>query len=190
MLGVPVGDRDRFTAWTAQATYGLAAGVLPPEMLAQAAAAGMSLAAYFQELIAVRRTRLGDDLLSALIRAEEAGDRLSPTELISQSIGLLIAGFETTIGLIGNGVLAFIRNPDQLEKLRAHPTLIDSAIEECLRYDGPIVLTIRVTREDTRFRDRMIPRDRPVMCILAAADRDPGHFVEPDRFDIARADND
>src|SRR5881296_2298095 len=101
MLGVPVGDRDRFTAWTAQATYGLAAGVLPPEMLA------------------ARRTRLGDDLLSALIRAEEEGDRLSPSELISQAIGLLIAGFETTIGLIGNGVRALVEHPDELEKLRA-----------------------------------------------------------------------
>src|SRR5438552_11257897 len=92
MLGVPVADRDRFTLWTAQATFGLAAGVLPPEMLAQAAAAGMALAAYFQELIAARRTRLGADLLSALIRAEEEGARLSPAELISQAIGLPSAG--------------------------------------------------------------------------------------------------
>ncbi|TMB53523.1 MAG: cytochrome P450, partial [Deltaproteobacteria bacterium] len=127
MLGVPVGDRDRFTAWTAQATYGLAAGVLPPEMLAQAAAAGMSLAAYFQELIAARRTRLGDDLLSALIRAEEEGDRLSPSELISQAIGLLIAGFETTIGLIGNGVRALLEHPAELAKLRARPELAERA---------------------------------------------------------------
>ena len=138
-------------------------------------------------LIAERRKHLGDDILSDLIRAEEAGDRLEPSELISQSIGLLIAGFETTIGLIGNGVLALIRHPDQLRAAAARPELIESAVEECLRYDGPIALTIRVTREDTRFGDKVIPRDRPVMCMLFGANRDPAHFPDPDRFDITRA---
>src|SRR4030095_2740184 len=93
--------------------------------------------------------------VSALGRAEEEGDRLSESELLSQSIGLLIAGFETTIGLIGNGVLAVIQHPDQRALLREQPDLIESAVEECLRYDGPIALTIRVTREDTRFGDRV-----------------------------------
>src|SRR5213595_2973580 len=189
MLGVPVGDRDRFTLWTAQATFGLAAGVLPPEMLAQAAAAGMALAAYFQELIAARRTRLGDDLLSALIRAEEEGDRLSPSELLSQAIGLLIAGFETTIGLIGNGVRALVGHPAELAKLRAQPGLVASTIEECLRYDGPIVLTARVLHADAEFRGTMIPRNAMVWGMLAAANRDPAVFPEPDRFDIARHPN-
>src|SRR5437899_756462 len=189
MLGVPVGDRDRFTAWTAQATYGLAAGVLPPEMLAQAAAAGMSLAAYFQELIAARRTRLGDDLLSALIRAEEEGDRLSPSELISQAIGLLIAGFETTIGLIGNGVRALLEHPGELAKLRARPEVITSAVEECLRYDGPIILTARVLHADAEFGGTTIPRDAKVWAMLAAANRDPAVFRSPDTFDIERQPN-
>src|SRR5438128_10805120 len=102
MMGVPVADRDRFTVWTAKATHGLASQFLPPELLGEAQAAGMALAAYFQGLIAARRASLTDDILSALIRAEEAGDRLGPPELLSQSIGLLIAGFDTTIGLIGN----------------------------------------------------------------------------------------
>ncbi len=190
LMGVPVGDRDRFTDWTAAATHLLAAAIAPAEVLDRGIAAATALGNYFTALITERRTHLTDDLLSGLIRAEEAGDRLSPTELISQSIGLLIAGFETTIGLIGNGVLAFIRNPAQLEKLRSNPDLIESAIEECLRFDGPILLTIRVTREETRFGDRVIPRDRPVMCMLAGANHDPTHFPDPDRFDIARADND
>src|SRR3989442_1817858 len=189
MLGVPVGDRDRFTAWTAQATYGLAAGVLPPEMLAQAAAAGMSLAAYFQELIAARRTRLGDDLLSALIRAEEEGDRLSPSELISQAIGLLIAGFETTIGLIGNGVRALLEHPAELAKLRARPELAERAVEECLRYDGPIILTARVLHADVAFDGTTIPCNAKVWGMLAAANRDPAVFPDPDRFDIERQPN-
>ena len=108
MMGVPLEDRARFTEWTAKATFGLAAGVAPPEVVAEAAAAGMSLAGYFAELVEARRASLTDDLLSALIRAEEAGDRLDPLELLSQAIGLLIAGFETTIGLIGNGVRQLI----------------------------------------------------------------------------------
>ena len=189
MLGVPVADRDRFTVWTAQATYGLAAGVLPPEMLAQAAAAGMELAAYFQELIAARRVRLADDLLSALIRAEEEGDRLSPSELISQAIGLLIAGFETTIGLIGNGVRALLEHPAQLAGLRARPELIAGAVEECLRYDGPIILTARVLHADAEFGGTMIPRDAKVWGMLAAANRDPAVFPDPDAFDIERQPN-
>jgi cytochrome P450 len=190
MMGVPLADRDKFTEWTAAATYLLAAALAPQDVVERGIHAAQSLGTYFTDLIEERRKDLGEDILSGLIRAEEAGDRLSPTELIAQSIGLLIAGFETTIGLIGNGVRALILNPDQLALLRQRPELIAGAIEECLRYDGPIILTIRVTREDTSFGDRMIPRDRPVMCLLAAANRDPEHFREPDRFDITREDND
>jgi cytochrome P450 len=190
MLGVPVADRDRFTVWTAQATFGLAAGLLPPEMLAQAVSAGMALAEYFQELIAVRRTNLTDDILSALIRAEEEGDRLSGPELISQAIGLLIAGFETTIGLIGNGVRALLKHPDQLALLRARPELIESAIEECLRWDGPIILTPRILHADAEFSGTTLPCNAMVWGMLAAADRDPAKFPDPDRFDITRQPND
>src|SRR5437867_2471988 len=124
MMGVPVADRERFTVWTAQATFGLAAPIMPAEVIQQAAAAGMQLAAYFQDLIAERRTHLRDDVLSTLIRAEEAGDKLAPEELVSQSIGLLIAGFETTIGLIGNGVRALALHQAELAKLRARPELV------------------------------------------------------------------
>ncbi|HYC00084.1 MAG TPA: cytochrome P450 [Candidatus Limnocylindrales bacterium] len=190
MMGVPLADRARFTEWTSLATHLLAAALLPPDAIARSAAAADELAAYFQELIADRRQHLGEDILSELIRAEEAGDRLSQTELLSQSIGLLIAGFETTIGLIGNGVRALVTHPDQLELLQESPHLIGSAVEECLRYDGPILLTIRITREDTQFGGKTIPRDRPVMCMLAAANHDPAHFADPERFDIRRTDND
>lgn len=190
MMGVPLADRERFTEWTAAATHLLAAAFAPPAVIERGLAAASSLANYFTDLIAEHRRHLTDDILSDLIRAEEAGDRLSPTELLSQSIGLLIAGFETTIGLIGNGVLALLRHRDQLELLRRTPALIAGTVEECLRYDGPIVLTVRVTREDTRFGDRVIPRDRPVMCMLAAGNHDPAHFADPERFDIRRDDND
>jgi len=189
MIGVPVADRERFTVWTAKATHGLAAQFLTPEMLAEAQAAGMSLAAYFQDLIAERRGRLSEDLLSSLIRAEEAGDRLSPLELVSQSIGLLIAGFETTIGLIGNGVRALLRHPDQLALLRARPELTESAVDECLRWDGPIVLTARVLHADVDFGGTTIPKNARVWAMLAAANRDPAVFPDPDRFDVARRPN-
>ena len=189
MLGVPLADRDRFTTWTAKATHGLASQFLSPDALAEVQAAGMSLAAYFQDLIAERRTRLTDDLLSALIRAEEAGDRLSQPELISQAIGLLIAGFETTIGLIGNGVRALVLHPAELAKLRARPDLVASTVEECLRWDGPIVLTGRVLHADVQFGGKTIPKNARVWGMLAAANRDPEAFPDPDRFDVERDPN-
>jgi cytochrome P450 len=190
MMGVPLEDRARFTEWTAKATFGLAAGVAPPEVVAEAAAAGMSLAGYFAELVEGRRASLTDDLLSALIRAEEAGDRLDPLELLSQAIGLLIAGFETTIGLIGNGVRQLILHGDALAKLRAQPELIASAVEECLRFDGPIILTSRVLHDDVEFGGKLLPKNSRVWGMLASANRDPVRFPDPDRFDIERKPND
>ncbi|MGH7790191.1 MAG: cytochrome P450 [Candidatus Binatia bacterium] len=189
MMGVPIADRDRFTQWTAEATHLLAFLLAPPEVLERGLAAGLALRTYFEALIEERRSNLRDDILSDLIRAEEAGDRLSEAELLSQTVGLLIAGFETTIGLIGNGVLALLRHPDQLARLRAEPGLIGSAVEECLRYDGPIPLTPRYLHADAQFGGHTIPKDTQVWSLLFAANRDPARFPDPDRFDIARADN-
>jgi hypothetical protein len=188
MLGVPLADRDTFTAWTSHATH-LLAGELEPRLLEQASAAAGSLAEYFTRLIEERRGRLGDDLLSTLIRAEEEGDRLSPEELLVQSIGLLIAGFETTIGLIGNGLRQLCLHPDQLLRLRRRPALVASAVEECLRFDGPIPATVRILRQDTVFGGRVVPRDVPVFAFLYGANRDPERFPDPDRFDVARRPN-
>jgi cytochrome P450 len=190
MMGVPGADRARFTEWTSAATHLLAAMLQDPEIVARGVSAAEQLAAYFTDLIAERRRDLRDDILSDLIRAEEEGDRLSTDELLSQCIGLLIAGFETTIGLIGNGVRALLQNRDQLAALEADPSLIGGAVEECLRYDGPILLTIRITRDEAVFGEKAIPPNTPVMCMLGAANRDPAHFAEPDRFDIRRKDND
>jgi len=189
MLGVPFADHERFTRWTAEATHGLAAATAPPDVLARARAAGEALTDYFVRLIEERRGALGDDLLSEMIRAEEAGDRLSTSELVSQSIGLLIAGFETTIGLIGNGVRALLRHPAELARLRAEPALIGSAVEECLRYDGPIQMTVRVVHDDVAFGEHVIPRDTVVWALLGAANRDPERFPDPERFDVGRNDD-
>ena len=188
MLGVPVGDRDTFTEWTADVTHGLALrrGNAPPELVERVERARNGLAGYFHQLIQARRGQTGDDLLSALIAAEEEGDRLSSEELLIQSIGLLVAGFETTIGLIGNGMTTLIRNPGEISRLRAEPHLIESAVEECLRYSGPITWTVRILHEPAEFGGYELDVNEEVMIGLAAANRDPEHFADPERFNIAR----
>jgi len=188
LMGIPAQDQARFTQWTADATHGLLTlrGMGDAELQARVDEAGMSLAAYFNDLIERRRGEPGDDLLSVLITAEEDGEKLGPLELISQSIGLLVAGFETTIGLIGNGLTALIRHPEEIEKLRADPDLIVSAVEECLRYSGPILVTVRVLHEDAQFGGYVIPIDTEVVALLAAGNRDPDHFEDPERFDVTR----
>ncbi len=188
MLGVPVGDRDTFTEWTSDATLGLALrrGNAPPEFVQRFEKARNGLAGYFSQLIQARRGQTGDDLLSALIAAEEEGDRLSSEELLIQSIGLLVAGFETTIGLIGNGLTTLIRNPGEIARLRAEPHLIESAVEECLRFSGPITWTVRILHEPASFGGFDLDVNEEVMVGLAAANRDPEHFSDPERFDVAR----
>jgi cytochrome P450 len=188
MLGVPVEDRDTFTEWTADATHGLALrrGHAPRELVERVEKARNGLAAYFNQLIETRRGQDSDDLLAALIAAEEEGDRLSAEELLVQSIGLLIAGFETTIGLIGNGLTTLIRNPDEIARLRAEPQLIESAVEECLRYSGPITWTVRVLHESVEFGGHQFEANEDVAVGLASANRDPEHFDDPERFDVGR----
>jgi cytochrome P450 len=188
LMGVPPEDQARFTEWTATATHGLVTirGLGDEALAARVTAAADQLAAYFSDLIARRRGDPRDDLLSVLISAEEEGDKLDELELLSQSIGLLIAGFETTIGLIGNGLTTLIRHPDQLARLRAEPALVPSAVEECLRYSGPILATVRVLHADAEFGGWTIPVDTEVVALLAAANRDPEHFDDPERFDVAR----
>jgi cytochrome P450 len=188
LMGVPVEDRDRFTQWTADATHGLVTsrGAAPPEIVERVERARSGLAGYFDALIAERRGQKRDDLISVLIAAEEDGDKLSPGELIVQCIGLLIAGFETTIGLIGNGVTTLIRHPDELARLRARPELIESAVEECLRYSGPILMTVRVLHAEAEIGGHRLPVDAEVGVVIAAANRDPARFEDPERFDVAR----
>jgi cytochrome P450 len=190
MLGVPADDRDTFKVWTADATYALLPPVLStPERQQRALEAGMHLVAYFTQLIAERRQHLGDDLMSGMIRAEEEGDRLTMEELLSNTIGLLIAGFETTMGLIGNGVRTLLKHGDQLELLRAQPQLIASAIEECLRFDSPIQATRRITHAPIDIGGYTIPEGEVVLALTGSANRDPARFSEPDRFLITRDDN-
>src|SRR5918996_4771747 len=145
---------------------------------------------YLLALFEEKRANPGDDLVSALVRAEEAGDRLSEDELLGMVFLLLVAGHETTVNLIGNGMLALLQHPDQLQKLREDPSLIKPAVEELLRYDGPVeTSTERFAREDVAIGDMVIPKGEMVMVVIAAPDHDPERFPEPDTLDVARADN-
>lgn len=145
---------------------------------------------FLRNLIAERREHKRDDLLSALVEAEEAGDKLSFDELVASTLLILLAGHETTVNLIGNGVLALIEHPEQLELLRARPELTDSAVEEMLRYTNPVQLNApRFAREDTELCGVTIRRGEAVCPILASANRDEAHFTDPERFDIERQPN-
>ena len=191
MLGVPVEDHERFKQWGLDIARGLDAILLPPdsEVAKRSMAGRHALSAYFRELIAERRASPREDMLSALIAAEEAGDKLNEDELLATCLLLLVAGHETTVNLIGNGTLALLRHPYQLRKLRDDPGLIGTAVEELLRYDGPMQRTARIPSEDVTIGGHTIGKGEMVMPFLGAADRDPAQFPDPDRLDITRADN-
>ena len=191
MLGVPVEDHERFKGWSLDIARGLDLIWLGPESEVgrRSVAARQSLAEYFRGLIAQRRAAPRGDLLSGLIAAEEAGDKLNEVELLATCILLLIAGHETTVNLIGNGTLALLRHRDQLQRLQRDPGLIAGAIEELLRFDGPGQRTARIPSEDIVIGGRTIAKGEMVMPFIGAADRDPVQFPDPDRLDIGRADN-
>ena len=143
---------------------------------------------YARRLIAERRVRPGDDLLSALIAVESSGERLSPDELVAMVVQLLYAGHETTRNLIGNGLHSLLEHPDELERLRRTPELIPNAVEEMLRFEPPILFLTRVALEDLEWAGIAIAAGELVHVDLAAANRDPAERPDPDRFDVARAD--
>ncbi|WP_405706368.1 cytochrome P450 [Streptomyces xanthophaeus] len=180
LLGVPELDRESFRIWSSEMVARTS-----PEAEAQAYEA---MPRYLTELIGAKRTEPGDDLLSALIHTvDEGGDRLSPDELIGMCVLLLIAGHETTVNMIGNGMRALFAHPDQYADLRADLGLLEGAIEEMLRYDGPVeTCTERLALEDVEMGGVVIPKGSVVLITMADADRDPARFAEPDRFDIRR----
>ncbi|HYU39406.1 MAG TPA: cytochrome P450 [Acidimicrobiia bacterium] len=187
LLGIPPEDHATFQAWSSE----LAASIDPdplitPEQQVRINAAGEAFLEYFAALIERRRRSLSDDLLSALIEAEEGGDRLSEEELLGTALFLLIAGHETTVNLIGNGALALLRNRDQLERLRDNPTLDHHAVEELLRFDSPVQLTQRITLDEYQVGDVTIPKGQNLVPLLGAANHDPAEFAEPDRLDLGR----
>jgi len=190
LLGIPEEDRDRFTEWSAALAEALDAFSLNrPDIVERANAGALGLTTYFRGLVARRRQDPREDLLSAMIAAEEQGDRLTEDELLATSVLLFFAGHETTVNLIGSGMRQLLLHPEQLAKLRADPSLIQSAVEELLRFDGPVQRTGRTVSADVELGGVTLHRGDRVVGFVAAANRDPAQFPEPDRLDITRSDN-
>jgi cytochrome P450 len=186
MLGVPGKDRHAFHRWSkaivsaGHSTWGLLTAV-PSALL---------FLRYIRSFIRLRRAKPQNDLVSSLIQAEESGDRLSEDELVAMVLLLLVAGHETTVNLIGNGMLALLEHPDQLEKLRNDPGLIKPAVEELLRFTCPVeTATERYAREDVWIAGVTIPRGAMVYVVIASANRDDRQFANADALDIAREPN-
>ena len=188
LLGVPLDDRERFKGWAAGESR-LLDGYLEPAIMQEAMLAGMELFRYMTDLVDDRRLHLGSDLLSALISAEESGDRLTHAELLTTVTLLFIAGFETTMNLIGNGTLALLRNPGEMARLRDDPRLLRPGLEELMRYDGPVHITARIATTAVEIGGETIRPGEQVVVSLAAANRDPDQFPDPDRLDVSRSPN-
>ena len=190
LLGVPAVDRDVFRSWSSDASRLLDRDIdLDEEALQRGGEAIAGFTEHFVALIGERRESPRDDLLSALIAAEEGGERLSWEELLSTIILLFLAGHETTVNLIGNGALALLRHPGELERLRREPALGASAVEELLRYDSPVHVTARIATADLEVGGTPVAEGEQVVVLVAAANRDPAVFPDPDRLDLGRPDN-
>lgn len=184
MLGVPTEDHERFRHWSDEGVRVLGFGNgddVRRSLIAQA-----ELRSYLEEIVEQRRLDPRDDLLSGLIAAGEDGDRLTPGELFAQTMLILVAGNETTTNLISLGMLALLRNPEQLERLRADPDLIPSAVNEFLRYDSPVQLTSRMAPTDLEFKGHRVNQGDQLVLLLAAANRDPAVFTDPESLDVGR----
>ena len=188
MLGVPVEDRAQFREWSNQR-----ARILEPTVGRRefriAEEASKSLDAYFLSIIKARRIVPRDDIISALIHVEEAGDRLTEGEMLGLLRLLLVAGNETTTNLIGNGMLALLRHPEQLRALREDPGRIPAAVEELLRFDSPVQASLRLVLEDCEVNGIPLRRDDNVLLLNGAANHDPAVFDHPERLDIGRREN-
>ena len=186
LLGIPVADQKRFREWS----DAVVRPSISPSELERFAGQMRDFVAYLRELFERRRREPADDLISALLQAEEAGDSLSEAELFSTVILLIVAGHETTVSLIGSAVLALLGDPSALERLRAEPELIPRAVEELLRREAAVDRTlVRWATADAELGGRTIKRGEPVIAILGAANRDPARFPEPGTFDLDRQDN-
>ena len=187
LLGIPAADRDRIRQWAAI----IAMTVDPMCSDAQIKASELAMHewdAYIRELLAERRRNPADALLDAMLGVEEDGTSLSEDEVAANTTFLFLAGHETTTNLIGNGLLALLRHPDQLAKLRAEPTLVDNAVEELLRFDSPVQFAPRVALETTELEGVVLEQEIPIMIALGSANRDPRRYDRPEELDVTRPD--
>ncbi len=187
LLGVPAEDQDRFKTWSAALARGLDPEFLLPEEAIEAReTAVLQFAQYFFELLAERRAAPGDDLLSALVAAEDGGQTLSEAELLSTCILLLVAGHETTVNLISGGAHALLRHPDEWRRLRAEPGIVRNGVEELLRYVSPVQFTVRTVTEDVELAGVRMEAGDFAMALLGSGNHDPDAFPEPERLDLGR----
>ncbi len=189
LIGVPESDREQFRDLVRTASA-LVEPVTPPEAITAAQEAAQEMVAYFEDLIAERRARPQDDLLTALIEARDGDDRLSEVELLSTVIIIFLAGFETTTNLIGNGLYALLTEPRGIDRLRQDRGLDETAIDELLRWDSPVQLDMRVTFDDVELPGgEVLGAGSRLITFLGAANHDPAVFADPHRLDLGRADS-
>ncbi len=186
MLGMPLDERPQFKQWSDDFAATLGMVRRSPELFAKGEVSLTALGQYIAQRCASLRARGADDLLTALLAAEYDGHMLSEEELVANTLLLLLAGHETTTNLIGNGLLALLRQPAQMEQLRAEPALIGGAIDELLRFDNPVQIVWRYATEDVAVGNKQIRQGQIVNVLLGAANRDPEQFADPDALDVRR----
>lgn len=189
LLGVPVADREKFIQWANDFGGFLDSSNLTMEQSLQAIQGVADFMDYFREIIARRRVEPHDDLLQALVAAHDRDDRMTEDELLANLVLLLAAGHGTTTHLIGNGLLALLRNPDQYQRLVDDPSLVPNAIAELLRYDAPVQLTGRRVREELTLGEATIPAGQHLTILLGAANHDPDQYADPNHLDVSRPEN-
>jgi cytochrome P450 len=189
MLGVPADDHWKLKNWSATFAEMLGNFQHNPDRLPGVLEAVECLTAYFQEAIREQRRNPREGLIHTLLTSEENGDRLSDEEVIANCIVTMVGGLETTTNLIGNGMLSLLRNPAQLARLRTHPDLMPAAVEELLRYESPSQHTARLAPDDVELGGKTIRKRQAVIAVMAAGNRDPERFPDPDRLDFDRPDN-
>jgi pimeloyl-[acyl-carrier protein] synthase len=189
MLGVPTSDWRQLTAWSADFAQVLGNFQHNPERAVQVIRSLEEMIVYFRAAIREQEKYPREGLIHTLLTAEMDGDRLTEEEVIANTIVTMVGGQETTTNLIGNGLLALLRHPDQMEKLRADLSLVPSAVEELLRYESPSQHTARLAPEDTQLGGKLIRKRQAVIAVMGAANHDPERFPDPDRLDICRQDN-
>ena len=187
LMGVPARDRHLFTEWSAD-VVAFTGSFFPADRAERAESSMREFRAYLRDLVRARRKRPGSDLIGQLLLAPDAASALSDDEIVATAVVMLFAGHETTANLIGNGMLALFRHPEQLARFRDDPTHAPAAIEELLRYDSPVHRTRRVAMVDVELRGQLILAGQPISNLLGAGNRDPRQFTDPDALDLDRRD--
>lgn len=189
LLGVPVGDHQQLKAWSADFAEMLGNFQHNPDRVGRVLRTVEDMTAYFRDAIREQRRKPRDGLIRSLMDAEVEGQRLTEEEVIANTIVTMVGGQETTTNLIGNGLLTLLRQPERLAELRDDPSIIEPAVEELLRYESPSQHTARIAHEDVVMGGKHIRKGDAVMAVMAAGNRDPDRFPDPDRLDLSRQDN-